>query len=50
MPVLDVLTPQEAAYIATNCYFTLKDWINAAPVAGVETRANVHNRVLGSGT
>jgi triacylglycerol lipase len=50
MPVLDVLTPQEAAYIATNCYFTLKDWIKAAPVAGVETRANVHNRVLGAGT
>lgn len=28
----------------------MKDWINEAPVAGVETHANVHNRVLGSGT
>jgi triacylglycerol lipase len=50
MPVNDVLTPQEATYIATNSYFALKDWINNAPVPGMESRANVHDRVLGSGT
>ncbi|WLI87427.1 lipase family protein [Massilia sp. R2A-15] len=50
MPVMDVLTPQEASFIATNCYFTLKDWINNAPTAGTETMANIHNRVLGAGT
>jgi triacylglycerol lipase len=50
MPVKDELTPMEASYIATNAYFTLKDWIQGTPVAGVETRANVHNRVLGPGT
>lgn len=50
MPVVDVLTPQEASYIATNCYFTLKDWIKNSPEAGTETVENVHNRVLGPGT
>ena len=50
MPVNDVLTPMEASYIATNAYFTLKDWINATPVRGRESWANVHNRVLGPGT
>lgn len=50
MPVNDTLTPMEASYIATNAYFTLKDWINNKPVAGKESRANVHNRVLGAGT
>ena len=49
MPTHDTLTPQEASYIATNAYFSLKDWINNAPVAGVESRANVQNRVLGPG-
>ena len=49
MPVNDILTPLEASYIATNSYFALKDWIRNAPVAGVETRANVHNSVLGTG-
>lgn len=49
MPVNDVLTPQEASYIATNCYFALQDWILNKPVPGMETRANVHDRVLGSG-
>ena len=47
MPVNDTLTPLEAANIATNSYFTLKDWIHMVPVAGVESRANLHNRVLG---
>lgn len=50
MPVDDVLTPLEASYIATNSYFTLKDWCKNAPLAGMETRANVRDRVLGSGT
>ena len=49
MPVNDALTPLEASYIATNAYFSLKDWIKGAPLADIETRANVHNRVLGSG-
>lgn len=49
MPVKDELTPMEATYIATNAYFTLKDWMHGTPVAGVEARANVHNRVLGPG-
>jgi pimeloyl-ACP methyl ester carboxylesterase len=49
MPVQDTLTPLEASYIATNSYFSLKDWIKGAPSAGVETRANVQNRVLGAG-
>lgn len=48
MPSGDVLTPQEAAYIATNSYFTLKDWINNEPTAGVESRATIQDRVLGS--
>ncbi len=47
MPINDTLTPQEAARIATNSYFTLKNWIDKEPVAGVESRANIHNRVLG---
>ena len=50
MPVNDVLTPMQASYIATNAYFTLKDWINATPTRGQESTANVHNRVLGPGT
>lgn len=49
MPVNDVLTPLEASRIATNAYFSLKDWVNGTPLAGVETRANVQNRVLGAG-
>jgi triacylglycerol lipase len=49
MPVNDVLTPLEASYIATNSYFALRDWMRNAPVAGVESRANVHNSVLGTG-
>jgi triacylglycerol lipase len=50
MPQNDCLTPTEASYIATNAYFTLKDWITGQPAAGMETRANVQNRVLGPGT
>jgi triacylglycerol lipase len=50
VPINDVLTPQEASYIAANAYFTLKDWINSKPVAAVEAHNVVHNRVLGAGT
>ncbi len=49
MSNIDILTPMEAACIATNCYFTLKDWITAKPTAGVESRANVQTQVLGAG-
>lgn len=50
MPTSDgVLSPNEAARIATNAYFTLKDWINETPVAAVESAGNIHNRVLGAG-
>ncbi len=50
MPTGEVLTPSEAAKIATNAYFTLENWINKEPRAGVESRANIENRVLGSAT
>lgn len=49
MPVNGTLTPMEASYIATNAYFTLKDWINETPTAAMESRHVVHNRVLGAG-
>lgn len=50
MPTEDgTLKPEEAGKIAANCYFTLQDWINEKPVAGVETCFNIHNRVLGQG-
>jgi pimeloyl-ACP methyl ester carboxylesterase len=49
VPANDILTPQEASHIATNAYFALENWINKKPVAGVETRATLQNRVLGSG-
>jgi len=49
VPVNDILTPQEASHIATNAYFTLENWINKQPVAGVESRGAVQNRVLGPG-
>lgn len=45
----DSLSPREAAYIAHNCYFTLKDWMTGTAVAGMETRANVRKMVLGDG-
>jgi triacylglycerol lipase len=50
MPENDILTPREASHIANNSYFALKDWMRNAPVAGVETRANVQNCVLGTGS
>jgi triacylglycerol lipase len=49
------LSPREAACIATNSYFTLKDWMECSgtngrkPVAAMESLANVQNRVLGPG-
>lgn len=49
------LTPREAAHIATNVYFTLKDWINHEPTEGitpkaaVESRSVILNRVVGAG-
>jgi hypothetical protein len=48
MPLGNTLTPGEAGKIALNSYFALKDWINTKPVAGIETRGNVENRVLGA--
>jgi triacylglycerol lipase len=48
MPYDNTLSPIEAGKIALNSYFALKDWINTKPVAGVETRANIENRVLGA--
>lgn len=48
MPNGNTLSPSEAGKIALNSYFALKDWINTKPVAGVETRDNVTNRVLGA--
>lgn len=48
MPNEHTLSPSEAGKIALNSYFALKDWINTKPVAGVETRDNVTNRVLGA--
>lgn len=47
MPTGDVLTPTEAAHIATNSYFTLKDWVLKEPSAGVEERRVIQDRVLG---
>ena len=49
MPQNHILTPAEASNIALNAYFALKDWINDKPTKGVESRANVLNRVLGPG-
>ena len=56
MPANDTLQPREAAFIATNAYFTLKDWMNFSkeqnvkPVAATEERGNIEDRVLGTGT
>jgi len=49
LPTNDILTPQEASHIATNAYFALENWVNKQPVAGIEARGTVQNRVLGSG-
>ncbi len=52
----DTLTPQEASRIATNSYFTLKDWVRAdtanskvRPKAAAEDEATVKRLVLGPG-
>ncbi|MEL7448386.1 MAG: lipase family protein [Pseudomonadota bacterium] len=47
MPEGSTLTPKEAAHIATNSYFTLENWINEEPVAGVAAKPIVQNRVMG---
>lgn len=49
MSEITSLSPIEAAYIAHNSYFTLKDWISDKPSAGMETRATVKRMVLGNG-
>ncbi len=53
----DSLTPREAAYIATNVYFTLKDWVKydpdekvkvkVKPKAGLEDLRIINRQVLG---
>lgn len=43
------LAPTEAANIALNAYFALKDWSLKQPTAGVESRGNLQDLVLGSG-
>jgi pimeloyl-ACP methyl ester carboxylesterase len=43
------LAPKEAANIALNSYFALKDWALKLPTAGVESRGKVQDLVLGSG-
>ena len=40
------LPPEDAAKIAHNVYFTLKDWIYGTPKAGAETHSNLHNCVF----
>ena len=49
MPTNDVLTPLEASRIATNSYFSLKDWLKGTPTAGVESHAKVRDAVIGAG-
>lgn len=43
------LAPGEAANIALNSYFALKDWALKQPTPGVESRGKVQDLVLGSG-
>ncbi len=43
------LVPGEAANIALNAYFALKDWALRQPAAGIESRGKVQDFVLGSG-
>lgn len=43
------LAPGEAANVALNAYFALKDWVLKQPTAGTESRAKVRDLVLGSG-
>lgn len=49
MPLNDALTPQESSFIATNAYFTLKDWLKGTPSAGLEQHDKLRNAVLGGG-
>jgi triacylglycerol lipase len=44
-----VLAPGEAANIALNSYFALKDWVLKKPTVGTESRARIQDLVLGSG-
>lgn len=43
------LSPTEAAYIAHNSYFTLKDWATGKPDKGMESTSTVQRMVLGDG-
>jgi len=43
------LAPGEAASIALNSYFALKDWAIKKPVAGTESRGKLNDMALGSG-
>ena len=45
----DTLSPKEAAYIAHNVYFTLKDWITTKPAIGMESPSKVRQMVTGDG-
>jgi triacylglycerol lipase len=46
---LNTLSPREAAYIAHNSYFTLKDWVTGTPTAGMEKTSTVKRMVTGNG-
>jgi pimeloyl-ACP methyl ester carboxylesterase len=46
---INTLSPREAAYIAHNSYFTLKDWVKGEPSAGMEKTSTVKRMVVGSG-
>lgn len=49
MPAGDLLTPQEAATIANNVYFTLKDWSIGKPLSGAPESADVvRSKLLGA--
>lgn len=45
----NALSPIEAAFIAHNSYFTLKDWVTGTPVAGKESTSTVRRMALGDG-
>lgn len=45
----NTLSPEIASFIATNCYYTLKDWAeNYSPKAGTENESIIEKHVLGS--
>jgi pimeloyl-ACP methyl ester carboxylesterase len=46
---INTLSPREAAYIAHNSYFTLKDWVKGSPTAGMEKTSTVKRMVTGNG-